>query len=257
MVAAVGQLDGRTVLITGGNGGIGLGAGLACGAAGARIVVWGRNSGKNDAALATLTDAGVEAHAFVCDVSSEADVVETFAASVDAAGGRIDSVIANAGRGGTGTRLVDTTLDAWREVMATNLDGVFLTVREAARHMVDRGGGGAIVIVSSTSAVHGAANNEAYGSAKTALLGLTRAMAVAHARHGIRVNALLPGWTITELAAAGYESDKFREATIARTPVRRWADPSEMGPAAVYLADPSITFHTGDTMVVDGGYTVF
>ena len=71
------------------------------------------------------------------------------------------------------------------------------------------------------------------------------------------MNALLPGWTITDLAAAGYESDKFRSATVSRTPVRRWADPSEMGPAAVYLADPSLTFHTGDTMVVDGGYTVF
>jgi hypothetical protein len=252
----VGQLDGRTVLITGGNGGIGLAAGLACGAAGARIVVWGRNVAKNEHAIATLTDAGIDAHAFVCDVSSEPDVVQTFAASIDAVGGRIDSVIANAGRGGTGTPLVDTSLDAWREVMATNLDGVFLTVREGARHMVEAGGG-AIVIVSSTSAIHGAARNEAYGTAKTALLGLTRAMAVAHARHRIRVNALLPGWTITDLASAGYASERFRSATISRTPVRRWADPSEMGPAAVYLADPTLTFHTGDTMVVDGGYTVF
>ena len=77
------------------------------------------------------------------------------------------------------------------------------------------------------------------------------------ARHGIRVNALLPGWTRTELAAPGYASDRFRDATIRRTPVRRWAEPDEMGPAAVFLADPTTTFHTGDSVVVDGGYTVF
>jgi NAD(P)-dependent dehydrogenase (short-subunit alcohol dehydrogenase family) len=141
-------------------------------------------------------------------------------------------------------------------VMATNLDGVFLTFRAAARHMI-AAGGGSLVAVSSTSAIHGAANNEAYGTSKTALLGLVRALAVALARHKIRVNALLPGWTITDLAAAGYANDKFRSVTIGRTPVRRWADPSEMGPAAVFLADPELTFHTGDSMVVDGGYTVF
>ena len=84
-----------------------------------------------------------------------------------------------------------------------------------------------------------------------------RALAVGLARHQIRVNALLPGWTITDLAARGYADDRFRTATVRRTPVRRWADPSEMGPAAVFLADPTTTFHTGDSVVVDGGYTVF
>jgi NAD(P)-dependent dehydrogenase (short-subunit alcohol dehydrogenase family) len=250
------QLEGRTVLITGGNGGIGLGMAKACGAAGARIVIWGRNPQKNSDAVATLGAAGTEAVAFECDVADEAAVDATWSASVDAAGGRIDSVIANAGRPGFGKALVDTTLAQWRAVMATNLDGVFLTVRAAIPHMIERGGG-ALVVISSTSAIHGAANNEAYGASKTALLGLVRALAVAHARHQIRVNALLPGWTITDMAAGGYASDKFRTATVSRTPVRRWAVPDEIGPAAAYLADPSITFHTGDTMVVDGGYTVF
>lgn len=244
------------MLITGGNGGIGLGMATAVGQAGAQVVIWGRNEPKNDEALAQLHAAGVAAHAFVCDVRDEAAVDAAFAASVDAAGGRIDSVFANAGRGGTGTPLVDTTLEQWRAVMATNLDGVFLTFRAAARHMIEIGGG-SLVAVSSTSAIHGAANNEAYGSSKTALLGMVRGLAVALARHEIRVNALLPGWTLTDIAAAGYASDKFRNATISRTPVRRWADPSEMGPAAVFLADPRHTFHTGDTITVDGGYTIF
>lgn len=250
------SLDGRTVLITGGNGGIGLGMASACGRAGAQIVIWGRNEEKNAAALERLAGEGVTAHAFVCDVGDEQAVIDTFDASAEAAGGRIDSVFANAGRGGTGTPFLETSLEDWRKVTAINLDAVFVTMRTAARHMVDHGGG-AIVAVSSTSAIHGAAGNDAYGAAKTALLGLVRSTAVGLARHGIRVNALLPGWTITELASGGYENDKFRDATVRRTPVRRWADPDEMGPAAVFLADPTATFHTGDSVVVDGGYTVF
>ncbi len=252
----MGTLDGRTVLITGGNGGIGLGMASAVGVAGANVVIWGRNGDKNEEALTRLRGEGITAHAFVCDVSDEDQVISSFAASVAVAGGHIDSVFANAGRGGTGTAFVDTSLAAWRAVMHTNLDGVFLTLREAIRHM-KQSGGGSLVAVSSTSAIHGAGGNEAYGVSKTALLGLVRALAVGHARDGIRVNALLPGWTITDMAAAGYAWDKFRNATISRTPVRRWADPDEMGPAAVFLADPTNTFHTGDTIVVDGGYTVF
>lgn len=253
---AAGPLGGRTVLVTGGNGGIGLGMASACGAAGAQVVLWGRSEEKNAAALERLRLEGVPAHAFVCDVADETAVIETFEASVDAAGGRIDSVFANAGRGGHGTPFLELSLAEWRMVMATNLDGVFLTLRTAARHMVEQGGG-ALVAVSSTSAIHGAAGNEAYGSSKTALLGLVRALAVGLARHKVRVNALLPGWTITEMSSPAYGYDRFRDATIQRTPVRRWADPDEMGPAAVFLADPTTTFHTGDSIVVDGGYTVF
>ena len=166
-------------------------------------------------------------------------------------------MFANAGVGGDGSRFPDTTLDEWRRVMTTNLDGVFLLFRAAANHMIDNGEGGALVATSSTSAIHGAAGNEAYGTSKTALLGFCRALAVNLARHQIRVNALLPGWTITELAQFGYANDRFREATLRRTPVRRWADPDEMGAAGVFLADPTATYHTGDSIVVDGGYTIF
>ncbi len=251
------QLEGRTVLITGGNGGIGLGMAEACAAAGAQVVVWGRNEDKNASAAARLHAAGATAHAFVCDIDDPDAIAATMTASVEAAGGRVDAVFANAGRGGTGTPFLDLTLDEWHQVMRTNLDGVFLTLQAAARHMVDGGHGGSLVAVSSTSAIHGAAGNEAYGTSKTALLGLIRALAVGLARHEIRVNALLPGWTQTDLAAPAYAWDKFRDATIARTPARRWADPAEMGAAAVFLADPTATFHTGDHLVVDGGYTVF
>lgn len=254
---ATGTLEGRTVLITGGNGGIGLGMGRAVAEAGADVIVWARNEVKNAAALGELRAMGVDAHAVTGDTADEEEVEATFARAVELAGGRIDTVFANAGTTGNGERFPDMSLQEWRRVMSINLDGVFLTLRAAAHHMIEHGQGGAMVAVSSTSAVHGAAGNEAYGTSKTALLGLVRALAVNLARHGVRVNALLPGWTKTDLAEFAWANEKFRDATIRRTPVRRWAEPDEMGPAAVFLADPANTFHTGDCITVDGGYTVF
>ena len=162
------DLSGRTFVVTGGNGGIGLGMAEGISQAGGSVSVWGRNGGKNDAAVDDLrriasaagTDARFTSH--VCDVSDEAQVCDVMERTVSEHG-RLDGLFANAGRGGTGTPFLDTSLDAWRSVMAVNLDGVFLTLREAAKVMVEQGTGGSLVAVSSTSAVHGAAGNEAYG----------------------------------------------------------------------------------------------
>ncbi len=244
------------MLVTGGNGGIGLGMASAMAAAGAQIVIWGRKADKNDAALARLHGDGATAHALVCDVADADAMAAAWAQSVELAGGQIDSVFANAGTSGGGVPFHELPYETWRRILHVNLDSVFLLFQHAIRHMIEQGGG-ALVAISSTSAIHGPERNEAYGASKTALLGLVRALAVGQARHGIRVNALLPGWTKTDLASGAWAWDAFREATLRRTPVRRWAEPDEMGPAAVFLADPSQTFHTGDTIVVDGGYTIF
>lgn len=250
------DLTGKVFVVTGGNGGIGLGMAEGIVMAGGSVVIWGRNEDKNGAAVDQLASLGGSATAHVCDVADEDQVVEVMNRSVSDFG-RIDGLFANAGRGGTGTPFVDLPLAEWRAVMETNLDGVFLTLREAARHLIEQGEGGSLVAVSSTSAIHGAAGNEAYGTAKTALNGLVRALAVGMARHQIRVNSLLPGWTITDLASGGYENDVFRTATVKRTPVRRWAEPSEFRQVGAFLADPSQTYHTGQEVCVDGGYTVF
>ena len=250
------DLGGKAFIITGGNGGIGLGMAEGIVQAGGSIAIWGRNEAKNAAAVETLERLGGRAVAYVCDVADESQVKDTMQRSL-ADLGRCDGLFANAGRSGTGKAFVDLPLEDWRAVMAVNLDGVFLCLREAARHLIAQGNGGSLVAVSSTSAIHGAAGNEAYATAKTGLNGLVRALAVALARYEIRVNSLLPGWTLTELATNAYNNDRFREVTTKRTPVRRWADPSEFREVGAFLADPTQTFHTGQEVCVDGGYTIF
>ena len=250
------DLSEKVFVITGGNGGIGLGLAEGIAEAGGSVAIWARNEEKNAHAVKILGDIGVKARSYVCDVSSEENVIATLASTVNDFG-RLDGLFANAGRAGTGTPFVQTSLEDWRKVTAVNLDGVFLCLREAAKQIISQGSGGSLVAVSSTSAIHGAAGNEAYGTAKTAVTGLVRALAVSLARFQIRVNCLLPGWTVTELASPAFENEYFREVTTKRTPVRRWADPSEFREVGAFLADPSQTFHTGQQVCVDGGYTIF
>ena len=250
------NLSEKVFVITGGNGGIGLGLAEGIAEAGGSIAIWARNEEKNAHAVKILEDLGIEARSYVCDVSNEENVIATLASTVNDFG-RVDGLFANAGRAGTGTPFVETSLEDWRKVTDVNLDGVFLCLREAAKQIISQGFGGSLVAVSSTSAIHGAAGNEAYGTAKTAVTGLVRALAVSLARFQIRVNCLVPGWTVTELASPAFENEYFREVTTKRTPVRRWANPSEFREVGAFLADPSQTFHTGQQVCVDGGYTIF
>ena len=250
------NLSEKVFVITGGNGGIGLGLAEGIAEAGGSIAIWARNEEKNAHAVKILEGLGIEARSYVCDVSSEENVSATLASTVNDFG-RVDGLFANAGRAGTGTPFVETSLEDWRKVTEVNLDEVFLCLREAAKQIISQGSGGSLVAVSSTSAIHGAAGNEAYGTAKTAVTGLVRALAVSLARFQIRVNCLLPGWTVTELASPAFENEYFREVTTKRTPVRRWADASEFREVGAFLADPSQTFHTGQQVCVDGGYTIF
>ncbi len=249
------DLHGQVAVVTGGNGGIGLGFAEGVASAGADVAIWARNADKSADAVARLAALGVRAEAITCDVADEASVAAAVRDTVERLG-RIDICVANAGTSGLGA-LQDLSLEEWRRVLSVNLDGAFLTLRDCARQMIEQGDGGAMVAISSTSAVHGAPANPHYATSKTALLGLVRSAAVGLARHQIRVNAVLPGWTRTEMAEGGYQNDAFREVTTKRTPVRRWATGDDYRPLAAYLCDRSIDFHTGDTVTFDGGYTVF
>jgi NAD(P)-dependent dehydrogenase (short-subunit alcohol dehydrogenase family) len=251
------DLTGHVALVTGGNGGIGLGMAVALAEAGADVAIWGRNPAKNDAAAERLRKSGRRVFAAVCDVRREPEVEDAFRSTV-AELGKVDSVFANAGISPADpVPFTEITLERWRDVMAVNLDGAFLTLREGARHLTARGEGGSLVAVSSTSAIHGAPRNEHYAASKAALLALVRSLAVELARHRIRCNALVPGWTETDLVEPARRNEKFVANTVYRTPVRRWGVPADFGPAAVYLADPTVMYHTGDALVVDGGYTIF
>jgi NAD(P)-dependent dehydrogenase (short-subunit alcohol dehydrogenase family) len=255
----MGQLDGRVAVVTGGNGGIGLGLAEALLDAGATVDIWGRNEAKTAAAVERLAPSRPERIAArQCDVSEETAVERAMNDTV-AEHERVDVMIANAGVGNF-VPFVETSLDDWHRVTMTDFDGVFLCFREAAKHMQERhaaeGTGGALVAVSSISAVHGTPRHAAYAASKAGLLGLVRSAAVELARYGIRANALLPGWMDIETHPEMREDERFVDATTRRTPVRRWGTPADLSEAIVFLADPAISFHTGDTIVVDGGYTV-
>ena len=250
------DLTGKAVVVTGGNTGIGLGLAKGVALAGASVAIWARNEERNEKAVAELSALGIEATSERCDIGDESQV-EAAMASTLRRHGRVDSLFANAGAYGGNTAFVDTTLEEWRQVLAINLDGTFLCLRAAARHMVERGDGGSLVVVSSTASIFGAPRKAHYAVTKTGGLALVRSLAVELARHKVRCNALLPGWTDTDLLADAKAIQKFVDNTTARTPLRRWGTPDDFAEVAVFLADPSISFHTGDTIVVDGGYSIF
>ncbi len=250
------NLQGRGVVVTGGNGGIGLGLAKGCAAAGAAVCIWGRNANKLESAKTELESIGAEIHTQQVDVSSETEVDR----AMDEAQrqlGRLDAVFANAGIGAVPKPFVDQTAEEWHALQAVNVDGVFFTLRAGARALVAQGQGGSLVGVSSTSAIHGAPMAQSYAASKIAVLAIMRGLAVELARYDIRCNSIIPGWTETEMTEDARTFDKFLSATTQRTPVRRWGVPDDFAALGAFLADPTQTFHTGDEIVVDGGYTRF
>jgi len=254
------NLKGKVALVTGGNRGIGFGMAEALAQAGADVVIWGSNADYNTAAEGKLTGYGVRVKAQQVNVADETAVAEGMEEAV-AAMGRVDTVIANAGIGGGAPSFAEFSTETYRRVLSVNLDGVFFTFREACKHMIERSKagdpGGSIVVTSSLSAISGAARNEAYASTKGAVISMIKAIAVEHARYGVRANAILPGWIATDMTQGAQDSPAFAEKVIPRVPARRWGEPADFGGIAVYLASDASKYHSGDSFVIDGGYSIF
>jgi NAD(P)-dependent dehydrogenase (short-subunit alcohol dehydrogenase family) len=251
------SLLGDVVIVTGGNGGIGLAVALELAEGGADIAIWARREDKLKSAAQQLEATGRRVVAIACDVTDEGSVDRALTSTV-AELGPVSTVFANAGVNGNGKRFPDTPLDEWRRVMAVNLEGVFLTLRAVTRHMIEVDDGGALIGVASIAAFHGAARNSGYSASKAGVIALMRSLAVELARYRIRSNTLVPGWVKdTDLTDRFQSNERFIEATTSRTPLRRWGVPADMASAARFLADKRALFHTGQAVVVDGGYTAF
>lgn len=254
------DLTGKVALVTGGNGGIGFGMADALAQAGADVAIWGTKADKNEEAAKKLKTHGVRVSAHKVNVASENEVVDAMGATLKDMG-RVDCVIANAGTGGGAPSFSEMSIETWRRVHGVNEEGVFFTLREAAKHMVARAGkgdpGGSLVGVASLAAIEGAARNEAYSATKGAVLAMIRSIAVEHARYGVRANSIAPGWIATDMTQGAQKNQTFLDKVMVRVPMRRWGTPADFGGIAVYLASDASKYHTGDTFIIDGGYVIF
>lgn len=255
------DLSGRVAVVTGGNGGIGLGMAKALAQAGCAISIWARNAEKNRAAEEAIATAGGKVDSLIVDVTDLASTRAATEATLKKHG-RIDGCFANAGIGGGGRRsFIDRTEEEWRQMFSVNVDGVFHAFQPIARHMIERAQGGdpfgRLVATSSLASISGTARNEHYGATKGALNSLIRALAVEHARYGITANAILPGWIKSEMTDGLFGNEKFVTNVMPRIPVRRFGEPEDFGGIAVYLMSKSSSYHTGDCLLIDGAYSIF
>jgi NAD(P)-dependent dehydrogenase (short-subunit alcohol dehydrogenase family) len=254
------DLTGHVALVTGGNRGIGFGMAEALARAGADVAICGRDAGRNDEAAARLREYGGRVLAVTADVGVETDVVDLVSATVSELG-RLDSAFVNAGIGGMPTPLIESTTEDFERVRRVNLDGAFWTLREAARHMVQRAKdgepGGSLIGVASLAAIEAAPRQYAYAASKAALIAMVKGAAVELARHHVRANVIAPGWIATDMTAGAQSSPVFAEKVVPRIPARRWGEPDDFGGVAVYLASDASRYHTADVLVVDGGYATF
>jgi 2-dehydro-3-deoxy-D-gluconate 5-dehydrogenase len=248
------DLTGRVAIVTGGNGGIGLGMARGLAQAGAAVVVAARNAAKSEAAVKELQALGAKALAVSVDVRREASCREVVQKALDRFG-RLDILVNNAG---TNIRKQpqEYSVDEWHTVLDTNLTSAFMCCQAAYPAMV-RAGGGKIINIGSMMSIFGASFTAPYAASKGGMVQLTKALATAWAKDNIQVNAVLPGWIDTDLTRqARQQVAGLHERVLARTPAGRWGTPDDHAGLAVFLASPASDFVSGTAIPVDGGYSV-
>jgi 2-deoxy-D-gluconate 3-dehydrogenase len=248
------DLSGRVAIVTGGNGGIGLGMALGMARAGATIVVAGRDAAKNADAVKQIEKTGVRATAIPVDVLKE-DSIRAMVAETIKAHGRLDILVNNAGMS-IRKQPEAYTLAEWHTVLDSNLTSAFLC-SHAAYPELKKSGAGKIINIGSMMSIFGAPFATAYAASKGGMVQMTKAMATAWARDNIQVNAILPGWIDTALTRRAREQiDGLHDNVLKRTPAGRWGIPDDFAGIAVFLAAKASDFVTGAAITVDGGYSV-
>ena len=248
------DLTGRVAVVTGGNGGIGLGMAEGMAAAGATVVLAGRNAAKGAAAASKIKDAGGKAEFADVDVTSETSC-RALIDGVAKQHGKLNILVNNAG---TNIRKTPDILQLaeWHKVMDTNLTSAFVCSHAAYPHM-RQAGGGKIINIGSMMSIFAAPFSPAYAASKGGIVQFARACATAWAKDNIQVNSVLPGWIDTELTkGARREVAGLNERVLARTPAGRWGDPKDFAGIAVFLASAASDFVTGTAIPIDGGYSV-
>lgn len=248
------DLTGRVAIVTGGNGGIGLGMARGFAQAGAAVVVVGRNEKKNKDAVKELKALGAKVSSQVVDVTKEA-ACKKMAKDALKAHGRIDILVNNAG---TNIRKQpeEYTDEEWHFLIDTNLTSAFHCSR-AVYPMMKKAGGGKIINIGSMMSIFGASFTAPYAATKGGMVQMTRAFACAWAKDNIQVNSVLPGWIDTDLTRKGRQQiPGLHERVVARTPAGRWGTPDDHMGIAVFLGGPGSDFVTGTAIPIDGGYSV-
>jgi 2-deoxy-D-gluconate 3-dehydrogenase len=246
------DLSGRVAIVTGGNGGIGLGMAEGLAAAGAAVVVAARNREKSATAVAALRKLGGESAFVAFDVAKPASCRAMVAEVLDRFG-RLDILVNNAGM--SIRKPPETYEDAeWQQVLDTNLNGAFACCQAAHAPMKEQGGG-KIINIGSMMSIFGGAYAAPYSTSKGGIVQLSKSLGTAWAKDNIQVNAVLPGWIDTELTQRAREQVAgLNERVLSRTPAGRWGVPSDLAGIAVFLAAPASDFVTGAAIPVDGGY---
>ncbi|MBT4494387.1 MAG: SDR family oxidoreductase [Gammaproteobacteria bacterium] len=254
------DLSGRVALITGGNGGIGLGMAEGLASQGCEVSIWGTNEDKNAAAVETLEAYGPKVSAYKCNVADQAEVNRCFAETL-ATHGRVDGCFANAGISARGEDFDKMDEDEWHRIIDVNLNGVFYTFKCATAHMRERADNGdpfgRLVATASLAVISGQAKGEHYAATKGALVPMIKALAIEYARYGVTAHTLLPGWVETGMTEQSFAWDRFVENVMPRIPMRRWGQPEDFAAIACYIMSTATNWHTADTFLIDGGYATF